>query len=174
MGVEAHAGAHDVGDLVETAVVHFPKGVEDASLDGLEAVVDVGDGAVENDVAGVVEKPAAVGLGERGGIVGGGDVRRRRGGRVVDFGFRARKGKIGRPRFAGGGGLGSGRRGGLGGLCTMIGRPVLAFSRRTNSAATAGARMPDMSLMPRVWQPSAASSSPKATKRSSVCTGLAV
>ena len=72
VGVEAHAGAHDVGDLVETAIVHLPKRVEDAALDGLEAVVDVGDGAVEDDVAGVFEEPAAVALGERGGIFGGG------------------------------------------------------------------------------------------------------
>jgi hypothetical protein len=49
--------ADDVGDLVEAAVVHFLQRVEDAALDGLEAVVDVRDGALEDDVAGVVEKP---------------------------------------------------------------------------------------------------------------------
>jgi hypothetical protein len=59
--VELHRGADDVGDLVEAAVVHVPEGVEDAALDGLQAVVDVRDGAVEDDVARVVEKPVAVG-----------------------------------------------------------------------------------------------------------------
>jgi hypothetical protein len=54
---------------VEAAVVHVPEGVEDAALDGLQAVVDVRDGAVEDDVGGVVEEPVAVGLGERGLLV---------------------------------------------------------------------------------------------------------
>jgi len=61
----AHGGADDVGGLVEAAVVHFPKRVKDAALDGLEAIVDVRDGAVEDDVAGVVEEPVAVVLDER-------------------------------------------------------------------------------------------------------------
>ena len=60
MRVELHRGADDVGDLVEAAVVHVPERVEDAALDGLQAVVDVRDRAVEDDVAGVVEEPVAV------------------------------------------------------------------------------------------------------------------
>jgi hypothetical protein len=51
-----HAGAHDVGDLVELAVVHLEKGVEDAPLHGLQAVSDVGDRPVLDDIGGVVEE----------------------------------------------------------------------------------------------------------------------
>ena len=63
--VQLHRGADDVGDLVKAAVVHVPERVEDAALDGFQAVVDVRDGTVEDDVAGVVEKPVAVALRER-------------------------------------------------------------------------------------------------------------
>ena len=56
----AHGGADDVGHLVVPAVVHFPQRVEDAALHRLEAVVDVGHGPVEDDVAGVVEEPGPV------------------------------------------------------------------------------------------------------------------
>jgi len=38
-------------------------------LDGLQAVVDMRDGAVEDDVGGVVEEPVAVSLRERGLLV---------------------------------------------------------------------------------------------------------
>jgi hypothetical protein len=55
-----HGVADDVGDLVVAAVLELVHGVEDAALDGLEAVVDVGDGALEDDVGGVVQKPVAV------------------------------------------------------------------------------------------------------------------
>jgi hypothetical protein len=43
--------------------------MEDPALDRFEAVVDVRDGAVEDDVAGVVEEPAPVGGRERRGVV---------------------------------------------------------------------------------------------------------
>jgi hypothetical protein len=48
--VELHRGTDDIGDLVEPAVSHVPEGVEDAALDGLQAVVNVRDGTVEDDV----------------------------------------------------------------------------------------------------------------------------
>ena len=71
VGVVAHGGADDVGDFVEASVVHFVEGVEDAALDGFEAVVDVGNGAVEDDVAGVVEEPGVVVARQgRGGAAG--------------------------------------------------------------------------------------------------------
>ena len=63
--VKLHRRADDIGDLVEAAVVHVPEGVEDAALHRLQAVVDVRHGAVEDDVAGVVEEPVAVADGER-------------------------------------------------------------------------------------------------------------
>ena len=63
-GVQLHRGADDVGDLVEAAVVHLPERVEHAALDGLQAVVHVRHGAVEDHVAGVVEEPVPVMLGQ--------------------------------------------------------------------------------------------------------------
>ena len=46
MRVVVHGVADDAGDLGEAAVVLFPHGVEDTALDGLEAVLDGGEGAV--------------------------------------------------------------------------------------------------------------------------------
>ena len=69
MRVELHRGADDVGDLVEATVVHVPKGMEHAALDGLQSVVDMRNRAVENDVAGVVEEPVAIADGERSLLV---------------------------------------------------------------------------------------------------------
>ena len=60
MGVELHGVAHDIGDLVEAPVVEELHGVEYATLHGLEAVVDVGDGSLENHIARIVEKPALI------------------------------------------------------------------------------------------------------------------
>ena len=50
VGMVLHGVAHDVGNLVEAAVVEGLHGVEDAALHGLEAVVDMGHGALEYDV----------------------------------------------------------------------------------------------------------------------------
>lgn len=60
MGVVFHGVADDVGDLVVAAVFEFVHGMEDAALNGFEAVIDVGDGAFEDDVGSVIEKPVAV------------------------------------------------------------------------------------------------------------------
>ena len=64
--MEAHAGADDVGHLVESAVIHFPQRVQDAALHRFQTIVEMGNGAIEDDVAGVVEKPVAIALRERG------------------------------------------------------------------------------------------------------------
>ena len=60
VGVILHRQTHDVGHLVEVAVVGLLHGVHDASLHGLEAVLDVGNGALEYYVGGIVEKPVLV------------------------------------------------------------------------------------------------------------------
>jgi hypothetical protein len=52
-----HGVADDVGHFVEAPVVLLLQRMEDAALDRLEPVVDVGDGALEDDVARVVQKP---------------------------------------------------------------------------------------------------------------------
>ncbi len=54
--VQLHALADDVRDLGELAVVHRRQGVQDAALDRLAAVAQVGDGAVDHHVAGVFEE----------------------------------------------------------------------------------------------------------------------
>lgn len=60
MGVILHGVADDIGDFVVTTVFEFVHGMEDATLDGFEAVVDVGDGALEDDVGSVFEEPVAI------------------------------------------------------------------------------------------------------------------
>ena len=60
MGVELHGVAHDVGHLVVASVFHAAHGVQDASLHGFQSVHDVGHGAFQNDVRGIVQKPVLV------------------------------------------------------------------------------------------------------------------
>ena len=60
MGVELHGVAHDVGHLVVTPVFHAPHGVQDAPLHGLQSVHDVGYGAFQYHVRGIVQKPVLV------------------------------------------------------------------------------------------------------------------
>ena len=57
VGVVLHRVADDVGHLVEASVVLFLQRVEDAALHGLESVVDVRDGAFEDDIARIIQKP---------------------------------------------------------------------------------------------------------------------
>ena len=54
--VELHRVADDVGDLVEAAVVHLGQRRQDAPLHRLEAVAQIGDRAVEDDVARVLDE----------------------------------------------------------------------------------------------------------------------
>ena len=56
VGVVLHRLADYVGYLVKTAVVHLAQRVQNAALHGLEAVVDGGHGAFQDDVTGVVQK----------------------------------------------------------------------------------------------------------------------
>ena len=60
VGVILHGVADDISDFVVTAVFQFVHGMEDAALDGFEAVIDVGDGAFEDDVGSVFEEPVAI------------------------------------------------------------------------------------------------------------------
>ena len=60
VGVELHGVAHDVGHLVVAPVVHSFHRVQYAPLHGLQAVLDVGDGALQYNVRGIVEKPVLV------------------------------------------------------------------------------------------------------------------
>ena len=60
MGVVLHRQAHDVGYLVEVAVVGLLHGMQDAPLHGLEAVLDVWHGTLKYHIGGIVEKPVLV------------------------------------------------------------------------------------------------------------------
>jgi hypothetical protein len=53
VGVVLHAGAHDIGDLVELAVVRLEQGMEDAPLYGLEPSSRSGMARVLDHVGGV-------------------------------------------------------------------------------------------------------------------------
>jgi hypothetical protein len=53
-----HAMAHNVCDFVESAVIHLEEAVKDSSLDRLEPIIDVGDGAILDNVGSVFDKVA--------------------------------------------------------------------------------------------------------------------
>ncbi len=55
-----HGLAHDVGHLVVAAVVDRLHGVEDAPLHGLQAILDMGHGTLQDHVGGVIQKPVLV------------------------------------------------------------------------------------------------------------------
>ena len=57
VGMILHRVADGVGDLVVAAVFELPHRVENAALDRLEAVVEMGNRAIKNDVGGVVDEP---------------------------------------------------------------------------------------------------------------------
>ena len=59
-GMEPHGLADDVGHLVVLAVVDLEEGVEDAALNGFQAVVDFRNRPVLDDVGGVFEEVAVV------------------------------------------------------------------------------------------------------------------
>ena len=60
MRVELHRVAHDVRHLIISAVVHALHRVEDASLHGLQTVLDMGDGTIQDAITGVVQEPVLV------------------------------------------------------------------------------------------------------------------
>ena len=55
----SHGVAHHVGDLVEAAVVDLDHGVQNASLDRLESVLDVWDCPVLDYIGGVLDEVLA-------------------------------------------------------------------------------------------------------------------
>ena len=72
VGVKLHGVPHDVGHLVVASVVQAVHRVQDAPLYGFQSVAHVGDGALQDDVAGIVEKPVLVHarqLGLHGGVL---------------------------------------------------------------------------------------------------------
>jgi len=83
--VVLHALAHDVGDLVELAVVLFEKSMQNSPLHRLEPVLKVGDRPVPDDVRRIFQKisvekvfyvshgyivPISAGRGNCGGFLG--------------------------------------------------------------------------------------------------------
>ena len=60
MGVELHGVSHDVRHLVISAVVHALHRVQDAALYGLQSVLDVRHGTLQNDVRSIVKEPTLV------------------------------------------------------------------------------------------------------------------
>ena len=57
MRVVFHRVAHNVGHLVVAAVLQLRHGVQDAALHGFQSIQNVGQGAVEDGVGGVVQIP---------------------------------------------------------------------------------------------------------------------
>ena len=58
--MELHRVAHDVRHLIISAVVHTLHRVKDAALHGFQAVLQMGHGAVEDAVAGIIEEPILI------------------------------------------------------------------------------------------------------------------
>ena len=58
VGMVVHGVADDVGGLVGSAVIDLMQDPEDAALHGFETVVHVGNGAVLDDIGGVIEEVA--------------------------------------------------------------------------------------------------------------------
>ena len=58
--MEPHGLADDVGHLVVLAVVDLEEGMQDAALNGLQAVVDLRNRPVLDDVGGVFEEVVVV------------------------------------------------------------------------------------------------------------------
>ena len=64
-----HRVTDDVGDLVEASIVFLLQRMQDATLNGFQTIIDMRDCPLENDIAGIVEKP--VGIHSLEGILGG-------------------------------------------------------------------------------------------------------
>ena len=60
MRVELHRVSHDVRHLIISAVIHALHGVQDASLNRLQAVLDVRHGTLQDYVRCVIEEPVLV------------------------------------------------------------------------------------------------------------------
>ena len=57
VGMELHGMAHDIGHLIVATIVQAFHGMEDTALHRLQAITDMGNGTLEDDIGGVVEKP---------------------------------------------------------------------------------------------------------------------
>ena len=84
MGMELHGMADDVSHLVVSSVVHSLHGVEDAPLHGLQSVLDMRHGTLQDYIRGVIQEPVLVHSAE---MVHGGSVEAVGGG-VVAVGIR--------------------------------------------------------------------------------------
>ena len=60
MRVEFHGLAHDAGHFVVASVFHALHDMQYAALHGFQSVFDVGNGTLQNDVGGIVEKPVLI------------------------------------------------------------------------------------------------------------------
>ena len=58
--MKLHGFAHHVGYFVVASVVHALHGVQNAPLNRLQSVLDMGHGAFQNHVRGVIKKPVFV------------------------------------------------------------------------------------------------------------------
>ena len=56
MGMELHGLTHYIGHLVEAAVIHIEQGLEDTPLYRLQAVMDVGNSPLPDNVGGVFKE----------------------------------------------------------------------------------------------------------------------
>ena len=60
VGVVLHGLTHDVGHLVVTAVVAALHGVENTTLHGLQTILDMGHGTLQNNIRSIVQEPVLV------------------------------------------------------------------------------------------------------------------
>ena len=60
MRVKLHGVSHDIRHLVVSSVIHSLHRVQYASLHGLQSVLDMRHGTLENHIGGIVEEPVLV------------------------------------------------------------------------------------------------------------------
>ena len=51
---------YDVGHLIISAVVHALHGVQNAALNGLQSVLDMWHGTLQNNIGGIVQEPVLI------------------------------------------------------------------------------------------------------------------
>jgi alpha-D-ribose 1-methylphosphonate 5-triphosphate synthase subunit PhnL len=54
--MELHRLPHHIGDLVKTAVLHIEQGLENPALHRFQAVVNIGNGPLADDIGGVLKE----------------------------------------------------------------------------------------------------------------------
>ena len=60
MGMIAHGVTDHIGRFIIAPVLQFVQGMQDAPLDGFEAIVHFRHSPVKDDVTGIFEKPVSV------------------------------------------------------------------------------------------------------------------